>query len=377
MKSGSTKEISLSKLFPNDGNDWRVSWINGHIRKLNEKQPEFTVYISKIIPHSNSIKLDPLLSKNLSNTHTEFTAQIGYQNLLYIGSVWRNGLNVSNEYHYNEFCREIDTAKAQTISFDQVDEEGHRILKYGLSGQAFNGAKNSTIVALPLNDDPYGLLIPASEIIRFYYLISSKLSYAIYYGLFDDLTIGDPIYDPVSRELKFTLIHGVSKKNSPVIARYHSSKFMQDRVREIHSWAQINSIKNFDAKSNFTFFPFRGRSKLKFNGIEFQSANGRERVFVQKYYPVLVLFILVKLIAYNLQQIKTLPIQMKVKIKTYQACGLYFKMILRTQSILKKNHLQGMQQKFLLQPKTGFPPCNEQSLNSQSKLMTQITIEPQ
>ena len=82
-------------------------------------------------------------------------------------------------------------------------------------------------------------MIPASEIIRFYYLISTPMSMALYYDKFDKLVIEDEtLFLPMSRWVEFTLNWGVSNFDVPVIARYFSSEIMQKRVSEISNWVK-------------------------------------------------------------------------------------------------------------------------------------------
>lgn|GEM_PF-6739708 len=279
MNTTHFSNISLSKLFPSDNHNWRITWIGGRLHQRFGLQPEVTVYISRLFPVKNPKGIKPLVAKNLSGLHTEFSARIGYQSLIYIGSVWRNGKNVSNEFKYDEFEKNVDTSKVQTISFNQTDQSGHKILpSYPLGKEAYRNLQDSTLIAIPLNGDPYGLLIPASEIVRFYYLISSSMSQAVYHGLFEKLTDGKVTFDPVEKHVEFTLSNGVSDKNSPIIARYHSSPYMRDRVKEIHQWAQLNSAGKTEVKSSFTFFPFSGKSKLTFQGIEITTEGNQKRI---------------------------------------------------------------------------------------------------
>lgn len=279
MNPNSFPNISLSKLFPKDSHYWRVTWIGGRLQQRSGLQPEVTVYISRLSPANNKKSFEPLVAKSLEGTHASFSARIGYQSLLYIGAVWRHGKNVSNEFKYHEFSKTIDTSLAQTISFNQTDHLGNKILpNYPLGSDAYKNIQNSTLVALPYNGDPYGILIPASEIVRFYYLISSSMSQAVYHGLFEKLTDGEVTFDPVEKHVEFTLSNGVSDRNSPIIARYHSSPYMRERVKEIHQWAQLNSAGKTEVKSSFTFFPFSGKSKLTFQGIEITTEGNQKRI---------------------------------------------------------------------------------------------------
>lgn len=271
--------ISLSKLFPQDNHYWRVTWVGGKLHQSFGRQPEVTVYISRLSPAANKKTYEPLVAKNLARIDSKFLARIGYQSLLYVGSVWRNGDNVSHEFKYEKFNKTLDTSLAKTISFNQKDQFGHKILpSYPLSNDAYRDLQSSTLIAIPSRGDPYGILIPASEIIRFYYLTSSSMSQAIYQGVFDKLTEGEVTFDSVERHIEFTLSRGVSERNAPIIARYHSSPYMQDRVNEIHQWVQLNSAAKSEVTSSFNFFPFSGKTNLSFQGLKIQLENNQERI---------------------------------------------------------------------------------------------------
>lgn len=279
MNPNHSLNISLSKLFPQDNHCWRVTWIGGRLQQSSGKQPEITIYISRLSPANNRQTYKPLAAKALTGRHSKFLARIGYQNLLYVGSVWRNGENVSHEFKYDKFDKTLDTSLAKTISFNQRDQFGYKILPaYPLSIDAYRDLQSSTLIAIPYKGNQYGILIPVSEIIRFYYLTSSSMSQAIYHGVFNELTEGEVNFDPMEKHVEFTLSRGVSERNAPIIARYHSSPYMQDRVREIHQWVQLNSAGKSEVTAPFNFFPFRGKTNLSFQGLKIKSENNEERI---------------------------------------------------------------------------------------------------
>lgn len=271
--------ISLAKLFPQDNQYWRVTLVGAKLHQSSGWQPEVTVYISKLSPPNNKKTYEPLAAKNLTGRNSKFLARIGYQSLLYIGSVWRNGINVSDEFKYDKFDKNLDTSLAKTISFNQKDQFGQKILpSYPLSTDAYRDVQSSTLIAIPYKGDPYGILIPVTEIIRFYYLTSSSMSQAVYHGVFDKLTEGEVKFDPVEKHVEFTLSRGVSERNAALIARYHSSPYMQDKVKGVYQWVQLNSVGNPAVTTHCNFFPFSGRTNLRFQGLKIQLENKQERI---------------------------------------------------------------------------------------------------
>lgn len=283
----STKNVSLGDKFPLDDCFWRVDWVHGVLSKHADKEPEITVFLTKIKNNAQN-KINPLepssIYKTNFNSSQQFEAPIGigHHSLVNIGAVFKNRINVSHAYTYNTFDFKLDTSKAVPITFQHKNAHGKRVLtayQYPVGLPAFKKIQNSTLIAIPYNGDDCGFMIPASEIIRFYYLISTTMSMALYYNKFDELVMKDEtIFAPMSRYVEFTLNWGVSIFDVPVIARYLSSQIMQERVSEIFKWLKINSSNQMEQKATTTFFPFDEETNLAFEGTLVTGEDGKERV---------------------------------------------------------------------------------------------------
>ena len=237
--------------------------------KINPLQPSSVHKATSITPNKIAVSIG-----------------IGHQSLISIGSEWKNGINASRNYLYEKFELKLDTLKAVPITFRHESASGKRVLtayQYPVGAVAFEKIKNSTLIAIPHNNDPCGFMIPASEIIRFYYLISTPMSMALYYDKFDKLVIEDEtLFLPMSRWVEFTLNWGVSNFDVPVIARYFSSEIMQKRVSEISNWVKINSINKLEQKATTTFFPFDEETNLAFEGMLVRGDDGKQRLLCTK-----------------------------------------------------------------------------------------------
>jgi len=279
--------VSLGKQFPQDDCFWRVDWVGSATSNHAEKEPKISVFLTKIKECFDS-KIHPLDPKSTYKSSSGFSERIevpigvGHQSLVSIGSVWQKGVNVSHAYAYTKFPLTLDTSKAVPIVFQHTNEQGKRVLtpyQYPVGDSAYKKIKSSTLIAIPYNGDDCGFLIPASEIIRFYYLISTRMSMALYQGGFDKLVIEkDTLFLPMARHVEFTLNWGVSIFDVPIIARYLSSEVMQERVDEIFRWIRANSINLTQYKATTTFFPFDEKTNLTFEGILVRGDDNKQRI---------------------------------------------------------------------------------------------------
>lgn len=283
----SVKNISLGNKFPQDDNYWRVDWIESVPTKLAARESLLTTFLTRI-KESFHDKLDPLdpstIYKSSSVAPSRFVVPIGvgHQSLVSIGSVWRNGFNVSQDYAYTKFNIKLNTSEAAPITFQHTNKQGKRVLtahQYPTGAIAYQRIKNSTLIAIPYDGDEFGFMIPASEIIRFYYLMSSKMSLALYHGNFDKLVVkSETIFLPDAGHLEFTLNWGVNVYDVPIIARYLSSEIMQEKVSDIFDWLRKNSINGAEDKSTTTFFPFDEETNLTFEGMWVRGDDNRQRI---------------------------------------------------------------------------------------------------
>lgn len=259
--------------FPQDDKLWRVIWLsNVVINALAKTEPLISVYLQKV---------DGFDSTNAKNSFLEIQIGIGHLSLVYIGSIWKNGIIDTISNKYDSFNLEVDTSEAKPIIFWQsTDNTNKRIItsdEYPTSWQIFSKIKESPLIAIPYGGDPYGLLIPAIEVIRFYYLVSSPMAIAIFYGAFETLVKSTPHFDVVTQDISIELNSGLGKNDLWVIARYWTSALVKNRINDIHDWVQKNSINGTERVSKSTFLPFDGKLKLKFQGKIIEGADGVKR----------------------------------------------------------------------------------------------------
>lgn len=280
-----TKKIKIG-LFPRDNRLWKVNWLaNVTINPLVKSEPTIIVFLTRL-KASVSDSIDLSNPNNFDKTYKEVVIGVGHLSLVNIDSVWQNGIKVKESIQTHKYELKVDTSFAKPISFSEKTIVGDKRLltpfQYPTGSAAYNKIKDSPIIAIPYDGDPYGLLIPAIEIIRFYHLMSSPMARAVFYGVFNRLTTDVPCFYTQTKQAVFMLNWGVGENNVWNIARYLSSDLTKQRVADIHDWVVLNSINKFEQKSHSTFFPFDGETKLQFEGTKIKDEDGNERYFCTK-----------------------------------------------------------------------------------------------
>ncbi len=257
--------------FPKDGGYWRVDWF-GAIQKNPDilTEPYFQVVISpfKSSPFTLVKKdLASVKSTDTENQQRTLRIGIGQSPLIWIGSIWKDGLcqPLSAGQPITFHSLNISTQTTRVIS------AGHRIhneylipYNYYRFGRA---GIHSKILAIEWDGDPYGILIPMMELLRFYYAVSSNLSHAIFSGALKhdlDSIVHVERTDYIMEERRFLLglRQHITDEEGWVIARILNSREAWVACSQIHD----NLIKQ-TLNSNFTHietrFPFIGDTDLQ------------------------------------------------------------------------------------------------------------------
>jgi hypothetical protein len=182
------RNIPKIREFPADERYWRVDAFGAIIRNHNiPSEPFIQIVISPFIDNDlSSEKPKELASSNAVNDDDRKSIQIGVGQLPFIsiGSVWKNG-----------FVQSFKTGTESVLYGVNIIDENITIInanhkiddKYLVPPNFYKFGKEglySKLIAISSKGDPFGILIPAIEIIRFYYALSTHLSHAVFSGAF-------------------------------------------------------------------------------------------------------------------------------------------------------------------------------------------------
>ncbi len=175
--------------FPSDDRYWRVDSFGAIIRNHNvPSEPFIQIVISPFIDadlHTKEPK--DLISIYATSNNERKSIQIGVGQLPFIsiGSVWKNGFIQSFKAGTEKIIDDVNI-NDETI---KIVNANHKIGgKYLIPPNYYKFGKEglySKLIAIKNSKgDPFGILIPVIEVIRFYYALSTHLSHAVFSGAF-------------------------------------------------------------------------------------------------------------------------------------------------------------------------------------------------
>lgn len=268
--------ISIQE-FPNDGRYWRVDWFGEITRNLEIPSESLVETIISPFIKDPAIE-DP--SSNRSMDHSQRTRiEIGVGQLPFvpIGSIWKNRSKTSLYAGKSEFFQDlpINPDTVRLVRVGHVDN-GTPIIPENYYRLNAKSALRSFCIAIQVDEDPFGILIPVMEIIRFYYAGSTDLARSVFNG--------DFAMDPASvmDQEKSGIYTKTEDGKEKTIFRYFPRRHMADEDgwtvgRILLSKPASNNVKRiFDSimrnRTNENLglpesgFPFIGNTDLKIHG---------------------------------------------------------------------------------------------------------------
>jgi hypothetical protein len=162
--------------FPQDDLLWRVEWIGGVVYNTSvPSDPQIDVCLAQL-PAGET---NPL-SERARSSQTKSTAKIGVGLLPYISiaSVWQQRGPVITDFAASRHRLCIDTSSCRTVELADLANAISRT-SY-LFGASWPSVRRTLLVAMEQDGDPYAVMIPTPEIIRFYYAPSTRLAQALF-----------------------------------------------------------------------------------------------------------------------------------------------------------------------------------------------------
>lgn len=205
---------------------------------------------------------------------------IGEMSLYSPLSIISNGKIVFNSETPN-IIKKIQPTEATTqfITANQRDHEwlkGEYLIPY--SSLPLGIGLSTTLVALESDGDPFSLLIPVSEVIRYFYLSSSRFNQFLFSSevINNDILIDEKQsgFDPITKTVFLKLRKQFKNSDAGIIAEFLYSKVARKNAKRI--WGGL--IKLAHDSSVLTYsprvgFPFSGQGNLRAIGIDIPTPN--------------------------------------------------------------------------------------------------------
>lgn len=265
--------------FPQDGAPWRIDWF-GNVaypdRRKSHKQPAICLEISKV---SKDI-LGSYHCNHSFRNQRQIWAPVGLLPNFRIGDIWQDG-----------FLLQQETTPAATFQGLRINRGSCRIAKAGIDidGQGFllpatehpwhmrHTHSYCLIVKLAVDQQ---LVIPCSELIRFYFGSSSPLLATLFTPPLDRKRLySHAHYRPDSGRLHLKLAMGISGYSAADIGRLHLDSYAWAAASEIGLSVLEGSTRSAKAYPR-TRFPFVGETTLAVIGEWLSLGDQADRSFL-------------------------------------------------------------------------------------------------
>lgn len=259
------KAIPRIKEFPDDGRIWRVDWFGGVERNPQvPSEPKIQLIISPVVDG-----VSDYAASNAVNHEERRSISIGVGQLplVSIGSLWQN-----------RHCLIESAGKTKVFENLVVSPETVRSVKSDVlvDGQQLIRKKYHQIgaglaancLAIEWHGDPYGIIIPATEIIRFYYATSSDLAKAIFAGDFRHalgsiVNLDECKFAESERRCILKLRKEFADADAWVIGRILNSAEAFDGAGLVHDSMIKQSVQGRPRLHPDAAFPFIGSTSLR------------------------------------------------------------------------------------------------------------------
>lgn len=257
--------------FPNDKILRRIDWFGAVSRNTTkESDPDIEVIMSPFIGNPDV----PAKNKSVDTAkQSVFRVGVGCLPLLHIGAIWQGRLPVPlDRYKYTREDFQLNMAPgAMTIRrSDFSTTKGSLIPKeyYHLSIETAQAAR---VLTIEHKGNPYAVIIPVAEIIRFYYALSTKVSKVLFRGDLeknpDALYIRDKtVFDENDSRLIVTAHMGTTFEEIKAMARLAASpNIALSHAMGIHTSLMKNTL-NENCSFPEALPPFQGETSLTVRG---------------------------------------------------------------------------------------------------------------
>ena len=271
------------KEFPNDGRVWRIDWF-GAVRKNDNvpTEPTIDVYLRPVsVTDKTSIADFGWLNKE----RICCTIGVGQLPVLTIGSLWKNGKLLDYQVIVPSNLPNVNIAEdsVRLIEAAHKDQTGYIINKAAFDIGGFKNGLSARCLAIESDGDPYSIIIPVAEVIRFYYAISTNLAKIAFLGSYEtnfDQIIGERCgFDSKTKILIIHLRQWLYDNEGWVLGRILRDKNAQQGFFQIHRSLVKQLAGKYHQPMPETNFPFQGKTDWAARCLSFTSG-GKVRTLI-------------------------------------------------------------------------------------------------
>ncbi|MET3115808.1 hypothetical protein AAKU64_000011 [Undibacterium sp. GrIS 1.8] len=271
----------------------RILWI-GQLKKVNEHKGSswirvYWIEIESNVHHPNFNHCAPAADAIVQN----IDLPIGYLPLIHINAILHKGLVVSpwKDGKLPFECRsngrsKIDFSRGNLTVFNrrEIDELNEPILAFKADRLKEMPDSNAKCIGVRIGEDPYAIIFPCAEILRFFYCTSSTMANVLFDGrifepekhLFDALE--GRSFGPLEGHVFITLRKQMLDSDAKIIASFFSDPKVLSAAQLIH----LEAIRKEGIyRDVLAYPPVDGEVDLEFFYIPIKTG-GKTRIFVTK-----------------------------------------------------------------------------------------------
>lgn len=274
------------KDFPKDGRKWRLDWLGAISSNLQESsEPTIDVLMSPV----KVGVVNPLSAHSIhGEERTVFKVGVGLLPFLRIGSLWKDGRPLAGfaggARRFDEVVISAETVTQMPASqMDLALGDGYSVIPAWVYEFGGLGLK-SRCLAIEQDNDPFAIILPAIEAIRFYYAGSTNLTSLSLFGAYENY-LTDIINPEESGYLSeqdrcvLRLRRWITDDDGWTIGRVLHSPLARMGVRKIYESIIPYSVEGQPAYPTCDL-PFEGTTRWLARGIPFESVAGEKRFFI-------------------------------------------------------------------------------------------------
>lgn len=269
--------------FPQDDQYWRIDWfgdISYPSQFARRSTPSIRVALSPL-PDAN---IDAAGVREISWTkQLQVYAPVGYLGKLKIGDIWRNGELIASPDYCKECFKDVSVCQETTsiIKAGVSTKVGHRDVFYlPLILHPCHTFHTGSFCALVNLNDGKRLVIPAVELIRFYFGSSSGLIHALFhFPLMPGMLWTDAQRGDGHKKAKINLALGISGWSASDVARIAFNPYAWNAAQLVGN--SLSAAKVYgQALYPKGHFPFTGLTTLKASGVWLPFGNKAANTFL-------------------------------------------------------------------------------------------------
>jgi hypothetical protein len=268
--------------FPHDGHYWRIDWL-GDVKYRISVGRNSTPSIQVSLSQWSDANLDADRICNVTSPHQrQVYAPVGFMGILKIGDVWRNGELVSSPQYQTERFTDVSVEKDTTITIKAglgTKVASSEVFYLPLSVHPYHIGNTGSYCLLVKLPDGKRLIIPASELISFYFGSSSTLINALFHVPLTEKSLWKSAEYGRGKESKIVLAPGIFGWSASDIARMAFSRPALLAAQLVGDSLAAACAYHLELYPK-TRFPFYGKTTLEASGVWLPFGNSPNRTFL-------------------------------------------------------------------------------------------------